>query len=203
MNSYLVKSPVKYAGKRHPVGAIVEMLAQHAERALGKGSVELHSPREQTRAINEAIQRDAARIVVGELSIDQAVEQIASQARGSVAASLREALQDAVEVLRERNAQELRDLEETVEAQAKLVVAGTFSIDGAAANVVEKLPSAKIAEVAILMQQKVAQLKQEDAGARQGTSQATLGTVAPTPDRSGRPGEPPAAERKTEQKKKK
>lgn len=100
MNQYIVKSPVKLHRKIHPIGAIVEMDDETARRALAKGSVAVRSnPRDQARALTAAIGESAARIHAGELTIEQAAEEIATRLQGAAASQIRAALQDSVREL--------------------------------------------------------------------------------------------------------
>jgi|CXWL01.1.fsa_nt_gi hypothetical protein len=101
MNQYIVKSPVKLRGKIHPIGATVEMNDETAQRALAKGSVERHNPREQARALTDAIAVSAARIVAGEATMEGAVELITTRLQGAAAGQIRAALNDSVRELRQ------------------------------------------------------------------------------------------------------
>lgn len=120
MKTYTVKSPVKYGGKLHPIGATVGMTDEDAKRAIAKGSVELLDPRAKVEAINEAIKASALLVAAGALTIDQAAEQIAAQASGTVASQIRAALQDAVDAQIQRAADEdARKRKEQEEAGAR------------------------------------------------------------------------------------
>jgi hypothetical protein len=139
-----VKSPIKSGGTIRPIGDVVELEEKVAAPLLAAKNVELHDP----KAAFQAAMSEAE-------SAAQALE-AAGGDPGEVASELRR-----------RQAAEQRAVDEAIDVSAVLVASGAMSADDAATQICAQVPSAKPAEVLIVLQQKAAQLKeQEEAAAR-------------------------------------